>query len=139
MVEQGTLESRDGKIKVTSKGKQILELSPDQLTSPLLTAQWEEKLILIEQGKYNSQKFMNEMRDFTKQIVDKIKNSEQKYKHDNLTTTECPTCGKFMIKVKTKNGQMLVCQDPSCKTKKNDEIARNEKHMILASQDSLKI
>lgn len=29
------LESRDGIIKVTSKGKQILELSPDQLTSPL--------------------------------------------------------------------------------------------------------
>ncbi|MCC2081957.1 DNA topoisomerase III [Staphylococcus capitis] len=125
LFNMNALESRDGIIKVTSKGKQILELSPDQLTSPLLTAQWEEKLILIEQGKYNSQKFMNEMRDFTKQIVDKIKNSEQKYKHDNLTTTECPTCGKFMIKVKTKNGQMLVCQDPSCKTKKNVQRKTN--------------
>ncbi len=31
-----------------------------------------------------------------------LKNSDRKYKHDNLTTTECPTCGKFMIKVKTK-------------------------------------
>ena len=118
------LESRDGIIKVTSKGKQILELSPDQLTSPLLTAQWEEKLILIEQGKYNSQKFMNEMRDFTKQIVDKIKNSEQKYKHDNLTTTECPTCGKFMIKVKLKWSNACM-PDPSCKTKKNVQRKTN--------------
>lgn len=125
LFNMNALESRDGKIKVTSKGKQILELAPEQLTSPLLTAQWEEKLKLIEQGKYNPQNFMDEMRSFTKEIVDKIKNSEQKYKHDNLTTTECPTCGKFMIKVKTKNGQMLVCQDPACKTKKNIQRKTN--------------
>ena len=119
LFNMNALESRDGKIKVTSKGKQILELSPSELTSPILTAQWEEKLMLIEKGKYNSQKFIQEMKNFTFKVVNKIKSSEQKYKHDNLTTTECPTCGKFMIKVKTKNGQMLVCQDPKCKTKKN--------------------
>lgn len=96
------IESRDGKIKVTSKGKQILDLAPQELTSPLLTAEWEEKLLLIEKGRYNSRHFIDEMKAFTQSIVNTIKNSEQKYKHDNLTTTECPTCGKFMIKVKTK-------------------------------------
>ena len=30
-----------------------------------------------------------------------------------------------MIKVQTKNGQMLVCQDPSCKTKKNVQRKTN--------------
>lgn len=125
LFNMNALESRDGKIKVTSKGKQILELSPSELTSPILTAQWEEKLMLIEKGKYNSQKFIQEMKNFTLKVVNKIKSSEQKYKHDNLTTTECPTCGKFMIKVKTKNGQMLVCQDPKCKTKKNIQRKTN--------------
>lgn len=125
LFNMNALESRDGKIKVTSKGKQILELSPSELTSPILTAQWEEKLMLIEKGKYNSQKFIQEMKNFTFKVINKIKSSEQKYKHDNLTTTECPTCGKFMIKVKTKNGQMLVCQDPKCKTKKNIQRKTN--------------
>lgn len=125
LFNMNALESRDGKIKVTSKGKQILELSPSELTSPILTAQWEEKLMLIEKGKYNSQKFIQEMKNFTFKVVNKIKSSEQKYKHDNLTTTECPTCGKFMIKVKTKNEQMLVCQDPKCKTKKNIQRKTN--------------
>lgn len=125
LFNMNAIESRDGKIKVTSKGKQILELSPIELTSPLLTAQWEEKLTQIEKGKYNSQIFMQEMKDFSYAVVNKIKNSDQKYKHDNLTTTECPTCGKFMIKVKTKSGQMLVCQDPSCKTKKNIQRKTN--------------
>ncbi|WP_180522139.1 DNA topoisomerase III [Staphylococcus haemolyticus] len=119
------IESRDGKIKVTSKGKQILDLAPQELTSPLLTAEWEEKLLLIEKGRYNSRHFIDEMKAFTQSIVNTIKNTEQKYKHDNLTTTECPTCGKFMIKVKTKNGQMLVCQDPTCKTKKNVQRKTN--------------
>ena len=50
LFNMNALESRDGKIKVTSKGKQILELSPSELTSPILTAQWEEKLMLIEKG-----------------------------------------------------------------------------------------
>ncbi|MCG1472844.1 DNA topoisomerase III [Staphylococcus epidermidis] len=125
LFNMNALESRDGKIKITSKGKQILELSPSELTSPILTAQWEEKLMLIEKGKYNPQKFIQEMKNFTFKVVNKIKSSEQKYKHDNLTTTECPTCGKFMIKVKTKNGQMLVCQDPKCKTKKNIQRKTN--------------
>ncbi len=54
---------------MTSKGKQILELAPEELTSPLLTAQWEEKLLLIERGKYQAKTFINEMKDFTKDVV----------------------------------------------------------------------
>lgn len=125
LFNMNAIESRDGKIKITSKGKQILELAPQKLTSPLLTAEWEEKLTLIEQGKYDASKFITEMKSFTKDVVSEIKESDQNYKHDNLTTTECPTCGKFMIKVKTKNGQMLVCQDPQCKTKKNVQRKTN--------------
>ncbi|MDN6671530.1 MAG: DNA topoisomerase 3, partial [Staphylococcus equorum] len=125
LFNMNAIEARDGKIKVTSKGKQILELAPKKLTSPLLTAEWEEKLSLIEQGKYDVKQFISEMKQFTNDVVSEIKESEQSYKHDNLTTTECPTCSKFMIKVKTKNGQMLVCQDPTCKTKKNVQRKTN--------------
>ena len=71
------IESKDGKLKVTSKGKQILELSPKALTSPLMTAEWEEKLLSIEKGKYNAKQFINEMKDFTKEIVGEIKHSDQ--------------------------------------------------------------
>ena len=110
LFNMNAIESRDGKIKVTSKGKQILELAPEELTSPLLTAQWEEKLLLIERGKYQAKTFINEMKDFTKDVVNGIKNSDRKYKHDNLTTTECPTCGKFMIKVKTKMVRCLCAK-----------------------------
>lgn len=119
------IESRDGKLRVTNKGKQLLELAPAALKSPELTAEWEHQLTLIEQGKYKASTFINEMREFTKTIVNEIKTSDDKFKHDNLTSTECPTCGKFMLEVKTRNGKMLVCQDPTCKTKKNVQRKTN--------------
>ena len=58
------------------------------------------------------------MKNFTFKVVNKIKSSEQKYKHDNLTTTECPTCGKFMIKVKTKMDRCLYVKIPNVKLRK---------------------
>ena len=40
-------------------------------------------------------------------------NSTAKYVHDNLTRTPCPTCGKMMLSVTGKKGQMLLsCLKP---------------------------
>lgn len=119
------IENNNGNIKVTNKGRQLLELAPDALKSPELTADWEHKLTRIEKNKYGRKQFMREMIDFTKEIIDEIKSSDEKFKHDNLTSTECPTCGKFMLEKKTRNGKMLVCQDPTCGTKKNVQRKTN--------------
>ncbi|GGB07965.1 DNA topoisomerase III [Macrococcus hajekii] len=119
------IESHGGKLRVTNKGKQLLELAPEELKSPALTADWEHKLTLIERGKYQRKAFINEMRAFTEKLIQGIKDSEDKFKHDNLTSTECPACGKFMLEIKTKNAKMLVCQDPTCKTKKNVQRKTN--------------
>lgn len=119
------IENFNGNIKVTNKGRQLLELAPNALKSPELTADWEHKLTLIEKNKYDKNKFIGEMRKFTKEIIEEIKSSEDKFKHDNMTTTECPTCGKFMLEKKTRNGKMLVCQDPTCGTKKNVQRKTN--------------
>ncbi|WP_414055691.1 DNA topoisomerase III [Macrococcus equi] len=119
------IENVGGNIKLTNKGRQLLDLAPSALKSPELTADWEHKLTLIEKNKYDKNKFINEMRSFTQEIITEIKSSEDKFKHDNMTTTECPTCGKFMLEKKTRNGKMLVCQDPACDTKKNVQRQTN--------------
>ena len=54
------------------------------------------------------------MRSYAQQVVTDIKNSQEKYRHDNMTRTKCPDCGKFMLEVSGKNGKMLVCQDREC-------------------------
>ena len=63
---------------MTSKGKTNIRAFSKALTSPLMTAEWEEKLLSIEKGKYNAKQFINEMKDFTKkEIVGEIKHSDQ--------------------------------------------------------------
>lgn len=108
------LEKKGKDIFITSKGKQLLELVPEDLKSPALTAEWEQKLDLISKGKLDKNLFINDMKKYSKEVVNEIKNSEEKFKHDNITRTKCPECGKYMLEVKGKKGKMLVCQDREC-------------------------
>lgn len=108
------IENKGKDIFITGKGKQLLELVPEDLKSPDLTGEWERKLVLIEEGKLKQEKFIDEIKDYTKKIVKEIKASELEFKHDNITRTKCLECGKFMLEVKSKNRKMLVCQDREC-------------------------
>lgn len=114
------IEKRGGKeIYLTSKGRQLLDLVPEKLKSPELTAEWEMKLEQIVKGKMQKEVFINEMKHYTKEIVAEIKTSDKKYKHDNISTKTCPECGKPMLEVNGKKGKMLVCQDRECGYRKN--------------------
>ncbi|MEY8417120.1 hypothetical protein AAK964_12520 [Tissierella praeacuta] len=114
------LIEKNGKdIFITSKGKQLLDLVPEELKSPALTAEWEQKLGLISQGKLNKDSFIKEMKEYSKTVVKEIKNSDETFRHDNMTRNKCPECGKFMLEVKGKKGKMYVCQDRDCGYRKN--------------------
>lgn len=108
------LEKKGKSIFITSKGRQLLQLVPEDLKSPALTAEWEQKLGAISKGSLNKNTFTNEMRDYAKVVVNEIKNSEEKFRHDNLTGNKCPKCGKYMLEVNGKKGKMLICQDRKC-------------------------
>ena len=88
------IEKKGQEIHLTSKGRQLLDLAPTDLKSPELTGQWEQKLSDIASGKLKRQSFVNQMREYATTVVQEIKGSDAKYKHDNLTTTKCPECGK---------------------------------------------
>ncbi|MGN1400978.1 MAG: DNA topoisomerase III [Bacillus sp. (in: firmicutes)] len=114
------IEQRGGKeIFITSKGRQLLDLVPEELRSPITTAEWEQKLEMIAKGKLKKDAFINEMKRHTKEIVSEIKASDKKYKHENISTKTCPDCGKPMLEVNGKKGKMLVCQDRECGHRKN--------------------
>ncbi|GIM28917.1 DNA topoisomerase 3 [Clostridium polyendosporum] len=108
------IEKKGKDIFVTSKGRQLLDLVPEDLKSPTLTAQWEQKLSSIAKGSLNKNTFINEMKNYAKEVVNDIKDSEEKFRHDNLTRSKCPECGKYMLEVNGKKGKMLVCQDREC-------------------------
>ena len=113
------VEKKNNKeIHITSKGRQLLDLAPEKLKTPSLTAEWETKLTNISRGKDNKNTFIEEIREYTKEVVKEINKSDSKFKHDNLTKNKCPNCGKFMLEVNGKKGKMLICEDRQCNTRK---------------------
>ncbi|UAT31220.1 DNA topoisomerase III [Bacillus badius] len=113
------IEKKGKDIILTSKGKQLLELVPSELKSPALTGEWEQKLEAIAKGKLKPQAFMKEIGSYAKAVTNEIKNSDRKFKHDNITGSQCPDCGKLLLEVNGKKGKMLVCQDRECGYRKN--------------------
>lgn len=108
------MEKKDKDIRVTSKGRQLLGLVPEDLKKPELTADWEKKLLAISEGRLKKDIFISEIRGYTEAIVKEIAGGEGQFRHENLTNHLCPNCGKRMLSVQGKNSKMLVCQDRSC-------------------------
>ncbi len=108
------LEKRGKEIYLTSKAKQLLELVPEDLRKPELTADWEMKLLKIARGNLKRSVFMKDIRGYSKELIKQIKEGEGSFRHDNLTNKKCPECGKLMLLVKGKNSEMLVCQNREC-------------------------
>ena len=108
------LEKKGNEIHITSKAKQLLELVPEDLKMPELTAEWEMKLSKIAKGELDDRVFMSEIRGYTKELLQEIRREEGTFRHENMTNKKCPNCGKRLLAVNGKNAKLLVCQDRAC-------------------------
>ncbi|MBU0278561.1 DNA topoisomerase 3 [Gemella sp. zg-1178] len=102
-------------IKTTNKAKQLLNLVPEKLKSPSLTATWEKDLDNISKNKLSKEKFLSGVKKYTHEIISEIKSSEDKFKHDNMVGKKCDKCGKFMLEIDRKGTKILKCSNVSCK------------------------
>lgn len=108
------VERRGKELVPTSKGMQLVEIVPEDLRSPELTAKWEQRLSDIAAGREKDKAFVDEMRGYAARLVGQVKASDAQYVHDNQTRKPCPDCGKNLLLVKGKRGEMLVCPDREC-------------------------
>ncbi len=130
---------RQGKSLVpTPKGFQLIELVPDELKSPELTAQWEMRLNRIAKGEEKAAAFIGDIRENAIRLTRDVKSSSAEYKPDNLTNHKCPLCGKPLMKVQGKKGGQLACSDGRCgyRSDSGDPKAlrsgrRSKKEMIM--------
>ncbi|HPD00077.1 MAG TPA: DNA topoisomerase III [Acetivibrio sp.] len=117
---------RNGKeIIPTSKGMQLINLVPEDLKSPELTAKWEQQLTGISRGKVSDSEFIFEMKKYASRLVSNVIANSSSFRHDNITREKCPECGKYLLDVKGKKGKMLVCSDRECGYRKNVSQSSN--------------
>lgn len=114
LVKSELMERTGHALRVTPKGKQLLNLVNKELVSPKLTAKWEKQLEDIAHGKMKSQKFIGDIKNDTKRLVNEVKNSKEDYKDFSLTKKRCPECNSFLKIRKTRDGEIYVCSNPEC-------------------------
>ena len=114
LVKSELMERTGHALRVTPKGKQLLNLVNKELVSPKLTAKWEKQLEDIAHGKMKSQKFIGDIKNDTKRLVSEVKNSKEDYKDFSLTKKRCPECNNFLKVRKTRDGEIYVCSNPEC-------------------------
>jgi DNA topoisomerase-3 len=84
-------------IKITDLGRYLIALVQDpHLKSPELTGEWEAKLKEIEQGKFSAERFMQEIAEYTKEIIHKSDFPPIDQNH----LGKCPLCQKPVIEGK---------------------------------------
>lgn len=113
-----SIERQNNRLFPTKKGKQLIDLVADELTSPELTAKWERDLEAIAKGKGNAREFLANIRKQTEKLVSEVKMSSKEYRPHNLTGSKCPDCGEFLKEKKTKQGRMLICSSRDCSYKR---------------------
>lgn len=114
LIHTSYIERQGKELVPTSKGKQLVELVVNDLKTPELTAQWEQSLASIAQGKEKRETFLANIKQYTVAIVRDTIADTKVYRADNISKTKCPLCGKFMLLINGKRGKMLSCPDRSC-------------------------
>ncbi|MFZ5592492.1 MAG: topoisomerase C-terminal repeat-containing protein, partial [Bacillota bacterium] len=102
LIKVGYVERQKKSLVPTAKGEKLIELVPEVVKSPEMTAKWEQALADIEAGKLSAEEFMRNIRQFTGEIVALVKGQE-KADVKALTRTmvgKCPLCGKDVVEGK---------------------------------------
>ena len=96
--------SREGKsIKATEKGIALIDALPEELESlksPIITAQWEQRLEKIEKGTDTKEAFIQDMRQQIAEWCSNLKKAAPEKNSKDLLDYECPLCGKKLWKTK---------------------------------------
>ena len=118
LVQKGFIERRgDKKTKYlcsTDKGNALVTVVPEQIQSPSMTADWEEKLLKIEHGEYDSDAFMGEISSMVSGLVktyEAVKGANVLMQPECKVIGSCPACGSDVCE--TAKG--WFCRDKGCR------------------------
>lgn len=97
----------------THKGVALTTVMPEQIQSPSMTAEWEQKLLDVERGSYADSSFMDEIEEMITDLVKnyKIIEDAEVLMHPALEEVgTCPCCGRHVVE-KQKG---YFCEDRGC-------------------------
>ena len=134
LVKGGFVERKGKQLIPTKNGNSLIEVLPDALTSPKLTAGWENSLTQIAKGAADPENFMQDIEAMARELVEKHRaatdTDRARFKEEKPVIGKCPRCGGDVCEGK-KN---FYCTDKNCAFAmwKNDRFFEERKTVFSA-------
>ena len=128
IIKAGFVTRKGKQLIPTKDGMNLISVLPEALTSPLLTAQWENELSRIAKGEADADSFMEKIEALTKELIeneDAEKAKPELFKQEKTVIGLCPRCQNPVYEGK-KN---YYCSDKDCSFSmwKNDRFFEDRK------------
>jgi DNA topoisomerase-3 len=109
LIKVGYIEREKKVLVPTEKGRSLIGLlGENPLSSPKLTARWEERLAKMEKGEERRPDFMADINGFTTKLVEEVRGMEGERLTPSSRTREslgaCPKCGAPVVETKKAYG-----------------------------------
>ena len=116
LVKGGFVERKARQLLPTDKGVNLIEVLPDAVKSPALTAEWENMLKQIERDEISDSKFMADIVAMTQGLVTEHSTPLEQYKNLFASASQgeavgvCPRCGGSV----RESAKGFFCESRSC-------------------------
>ena len=114
LVSSGYAQRKGKQILPSTEGKELVKVMPEYLKSAVMTAEWENQLLMMEKGQITDTQFIGEITSLVRKILEVCREIPEEERRRFQTAREvigkCPVCGCDVFEGK----QNFYCSNRQC-------------------------
>ena len=114
LVASGYAQRKGKQILPSAEGQELVKVMPEYLKSAVMTAEWENQLLMMEKGQITDAQFMGEITSLVGKILEVCRDIPEEERRRFQTAREvigkCPVCGSDIFEGK----QNFYCSNRQC-------------------------
>lgn len=114
LVSSGYAQRKGKQILPSTEGKELVKVMPEYLKSAVMTAEWENQLLMMEKGQITDTQFMGEITSLVRKILEVCRDipeeERRRFQTEREVIGKCPVCGSDIFEGK----QNFYCSNRQC-------------------------
>ena len=114
LVSSGYAQRKGKQILPSTEGKELVRVMPEYLKSAVMTAEWENQLLMMEKGQITDTQFMGEITSIVRKILEVCREipeeERRRFQTEREVIGKCPVCACDVFEGK----QNFYCSNRQC-------------------------